>query len=273
MFSVAASYNITYAPCVSDYSRYLARDTSRRSITTAVFLGAVGSPIWLIPIGAWMATRLHVSDALSGIDIAGNATFAHLGTVLALVAVAALVAAVGISAYSGMLSVLTIVDSFRPVRSGARVRLLTVLALAVVWLTLGALLTNATTVLNDWLIVMLYLLAPWTSVNLVDFYFVRHGKFATVDLFTPNGVYGRWGARGITAYFLGIAVEIPFMSIPNLYQSPGATWLQGVDISWIVGLIVAAATYLFLSRTLDGEKEADAIERSQQRLRHDEFTR
>ncbi|HEY5104061.1 MAG TPA: cytosine permease, partial [Acidimicrobiales bacterium] len=255
------------------YSRYLSRDTSRKSITVAVFLGAVGSPLWLIPLGAWMATRLRVSDALSGINVAGNATVAHAGTALALVAVGALVAAMGISAYSGMLSVLTIVDSFRPVRSGSRARLITVLGLAVVWFVLGALLTNATTVLNDWLLIMLYLLAPWTSVNLVDFYFVRRGKFATTDFFTPHGVYGRWGFRGITAYLVGIALEIPFMSIPNLYQSPGSTWLQGVDISWIIGLVVAGALYLVLSRSLDVAKESIAIERSQQKLRRDNVTR
>ncbi|MFY9782571.1 MAG: cytosine permease [Acidimicrobiales bacterium] len=266
MFSVAASYNITYAPCVSDYSRYLAKSTSRKSISTAVFLGAVGSPLWLIPLGAWMATRLHVSDALTGIYLAGNATLDHLGTALALVAVAALVAAMSISAYSGMLSVLTIIDSFRPVRSGSRARVVTIAMLAVVWFTLGAALTNATSVLNDWLVVMLYLLAPWTSVNLVDFYFVRHGRFATADFFTPDGVYGAWGARGITAYLLGVAVEVPFMSIANFYQSPGATWLKGVDISWILGLLVSGGVYYFSSRNLDFAGERAAIERSQRGL-------
>jgi purine-cytosine permease-like protein len=261
-FAVAASYNITYAPCVSDYSRYLAKNTSRRSITTAVFLGAIGSPIWLIPLGAWMATRLQVSDALTGISMAGNATLAHAGTTLAIVAVAALVAAMGISAYSGMLSVLTIIDAFHPVRAGARVRVTTILLLMVAWFVLGAVLTNATSVLNDWLVVMLYLLAPWTSINLVDFYFVRHGKFATTDLFSLSGVYGRWGARGITAYFVGIAVEIPFVSLANVYVSPGASWLKGVDISWIVGLFVAGGLYFVLTRSLDRAKEAKAIERS-----------
>ncbi len=266
MFTVAASYNITYAPCVSDYSRYLPRSTSRRQLTTAVFLGAVGSPIWLIPIGAWMATRLHVSDAITGIAVAGNATFAHLGTVLALVAVAALAAAMGISAYSGMLSIITMMDSIRPVRSGKKVRVLTIVGLAVSWFALAAALTNATTVLNDWLIVMLYLLAPWTSVNLVDFYFVRHGKFAITDLFTPNGIYGRWGIRGISAYFLGVAVEIPFMFITNVYESPGATWLHGVDISWIIGLLVAGGCYFFSTRHLDRAREALAIARSDAEL-------
>ncbi len=266
MFSVSASYNITYAPCVSDYSRYLPRSTSRRQLTTAVFIGAVGSPIWLIPVGAWMATRLHVSDAITGIAIAGNATFAHLGTVLALVAVAALVAAMGISAYSGMLSVITIMDSIRPVPSGKKVRVLTIVGLAVSWFLLAAALTNATTVLNDWLILMLYLLAPWTSVNLVDFYFVRHGKFAVTDLFTPSGIYGRWGVRGISAYLIGIAVEIPFMFITNVYESPGATWLGGVDISWIIGLLVAGSTYFLSTRHLDRSRESLAVARSEEIL-------
>jgi purine-cytosine permease-like protein len=273
MFTVAASYNITYAPCVSDYSRYLPRNTSRRQLTTAVFLGAVGSPIWLIPVGAWMATRLHVSDALTGIYVAGNATFSHLGTMLALVAVAALVAAMGISAYSGMLSIVTIIDSVRPVRSGTRVRIVTILCLAFVWLLLGAALTNATTVLNDWLIVMLYLLAPWTSVNLVDFYFVRHGKFAVTDLFTPTGIYGRWGARGISAYLIGVAVEVPFMFITNVYESPGATWLHGVDVSWIVGLLVAGGTYFASTRQLDRPREALAVARSERELASGELLR
>jgi purine-cytosine permease-like protein len=273
MFTVAASYNITYAPCVSDYSRYLPRNTSRRRLTTAVFLGAVGSPLWLIPVGAWMATRLHVSDALTGIDVAGNATFSHLGTVLALVAVAALVAAMGISAYSGMLSVITIVDSIRPVRSGRKVRVVTIVGLALAWFILGAALTNATTVLNDWLIVMLYLLAPWTSVNLVDFYFVRHGKFAVTDLFTPSGIYGRWGVRGISAYLIGVAVEVPFMFITNFYESPGATWLHGVDISWIVGLAFAGGMYFVSSRHLDRPREALAITRSEFELADGELDR
>ena len=273
MFTVAASYNITYAPCVSDYSRYLARNTPRRHVTTAVFLGAVGSPMWLIPLGAWMATRLGATDAISAINTTGNATLWHLGTALALVAVAALVAAMGISAYSGMLSIVTSMDSIRPVRSGSAIRVRSIACLAVVWLGLALACTNATTVLNDWLIVMLYLLAPWTSINLIDFYFVRHGHFAVKDLFTPSGVYGRWGVRGLVAYGLGIAVEIPFMAIPNIYQSPGAGWLEGVDISWLVGLVVSGAFYLVSSRHLDHHREAQAIAQSEDALAREQAER
>ena len=273
MFTAAASYNITYAPYVSDYSRYLPKNSSRGGIVAAVFMGAAGSPIWLIPVGAWMATRLGVSNALPGISLAGNNTVAHAGTILLVVSVSALVATMGINAYSGMLSVLTMVDSVRPVRSGSSARVITILGLTVLWFILGALLTNATSVLNDSLLFMVYVLAPWTSVNLMDFYFVRHGKFAITDFFTPSGIYGRWGVRGIVAYLVGIVVEIPFMSIPNIYQSPGATWLGGVDISWLVGLFIAGGLYFFLTRSLDVAGEAAAIERSEQALQSGEVMR
>src|SRR6202050_1099666 len=53
-FSVAAAYNITYAPYVSDYSRYMPRDTSRRGIIAAVFFGASGSAGWVVALGAWL---------------------------------------------------------------------------------------------------------------------------------------------------------------------------------------------------------------------------
>ena len=57
----------------------------------------------------------------------------------------------------------------------------------------------------DSLTLMLYLLVPWTALNLVDFFFVRRGHYAITEIFNPNGVYRRWGWRGLTAYAVGFA--------------------------------------------------------------------
>ena len=183
-FGVAASYNITYAPYVSDYSRYLPRDTKPASIIASVFLGAAGSPTWLIPLGAWMATYLGASDALAGINDTGNAAVPYLGAVLAVVATLVLVATMGLNAYSGMLTVVTALDSFKPVKPTRGLRVGTIVALAVVWFVMSLLLSNATTALNTTLLIMLYLLVPWTAVNLTDYFFVRRGHYAIADLFT-----------------------------------------------------------------------------------------
>ena len=208
-FSVAASYNITYAPYVSDYSRYLPRDTKPSAIIASVFLGASASPAWLIPLGAWMATYLGASDALAGIDQTGNATFPHLGSVLAIVSTLVLVATMGLNAYSGMLTVVTGLDSLKSVNPTRNLRVVTIVVLAVAWLVMSLLLSNATTALNTTLLIMLYLLAPWTAVNLTDYFFVRRGHYAIADLFTPNGIYGAWSWRGLTAFVVGVAGRDP----------------------------------------------------------------
>lgn len=266
MFAVAASYNITYAPYVSDYSRYLPKETPQRTIIASVFFGASGSPILLMPLGAWLAIHLGVADALVGIHDAGNQLVGNLGTILALLSVGALVATMGMNAYSGMLSVVTAVDSFRPVSPGSKARVTTILALAALWLAMGIALADAISVVFNSLIVMLYLLSPWTAINLVDFYYVRHGRYAIADLFTPSGIYGRWGRRGVVTYLVGIAIEVPFMYIPGWYESWGTLKLQYVDIAWILGLAVSGGLYWALTRDLNLAAEQPAIEASSRKL-------
>jgi nucleobase:cation symporter-1, NCS1 family len=266
MFTVAASYNITYAPYVSDYSRYLPRTTPVRSIVLAVFLGAAGSPIWLIPLGAWLGSQLGASDPLVGIDTAGNNVVGGLGGILAGLSVLALVATMGLNAYSGMLTVVTAVDSLRPVKPSRAIRIVVIVVLAAVWLVFGLGINEVSTTLNNTLLIMLYLLAPWTAINLIDFFFVRRGHYAITDLFTPSGIYGSWAWRGIVAYLVGVAVEIPFVVLGGDGAFVGyfaQNYLQLVDISWIVGMVVAGVLYIAFTRSLDLQAEARAIERSE----------
>jgi purine-cytosine permease-like protein len=257
-FGVAASYNITYAPYVSDYSRYLPRDTKPAAIIASVFIGAAGSPAWLIPLGAWMATYLGASDALAGINDTGNAAVPYLGAVLAVVAALVLVATMGLNAYSGMLTVVTALDSFKPVKPTRGLRVGTVVVLAVAWFVMSLLLSNATTALNTTLLIMLYLLVPWTAVNLTDYFFVRRGHYAIADLFTPTGIYGAWSWRGLTAFLVGIVAEIPFVVLP-FYVGPVAAAMGEVDIAFIVGLVVSGVGYVLLTRSLDVSHELEFI--------------
>ncbi|OYN80661.1 allantoin permease [Mycolicibacterium sphagni] len=258
-FSVAASYNITYAPYVSDYSRYLPRDTKPSSIIGSVFVGAAASPAWLIPLGAWMATYLGATDALSGINETGNQVVPVLGAVLAVVSALVLVATMGLNAYSGMLTVVTAIDSLKPVTPTRRLRVVTIATLAVLWLTMSLMLTNATNALNTTLLIMLYLLAPWTAVNLTDYFFVRRGHYVIADLFTPRGIYGAWSWRGLTAFLAGVIAEIPFVDLP-FFVGPAATAMGEVDIAFIVGMLVSGGVYVALTRTLDVTRELAMIE-------------
>jgi purine-cytosine permease-like protein len=271
-FSLAAAYNITYAPYVSDYSRYMPRNTPARGIIGAVFFGASGSAIWLIALGAWMASRLGATDGLVGLQTAGNNVFSHLGSVTAFLSAAALLATMGMNAYGAMLTVLTGIDSIVPIRPNRVWRVVTIVALAVLWYGIaeGVSTNNVTTVLDS-LTLMLYLLVPWTALNLVDYFFVRRGHYAIMDIFRPDGVYGAWGWRGLVAYFVGFVCEIPFMVIYPIAGHSYTGWFprhhgDGVDYAWLVGLVVSGLVYWLVSRTLDTSSEQSAIDASERQL-------
>jgi purine-cytosine permease-like protein len=268
-FSASAAYNITYAPSVSDYSRYLPRDTRPAHLIVAVFAGATSAAIWLISLGAWLATRMGASDGLAALYAAGNACHAGFGVLMALASVIALVATMGLNAYSGMLTIITALNSAFDRHPTPRLRIASILALAAVWVGVTfAITSDAIALVFATLTIMLYLLVPWTAVNLVDYFFVRRGRYAVQDLFIPDGIYGRWGARGLGAYALGFVATLPFFVLPDVYTGPAARALQGIDVGWLVGLLVSGGSYLLLCRSLDLSGERRAILESERALQH-----
>jgi nucleobase:cation symporter-1, NCS1 family len=106
-------------------------------------------------------------------------------------------------------------------------------------------------------------------VNLIDFFFVRRGHYSILDIFKPNGIYGVWSPRGLLAYGIGFAAEIPFMVLLNLvtlksyYTGPLASKMNSVDIAWIVGAVFAGVAYWLLTRNLDVAAEQGAINASE----------
>jgi purine-cytosine permease-like protein len=269
MFTVSASYNITYAPYVSDYSRYLPRATKSLPIMAAVYIGAAGAAIWLIAVGAWLGYYIGTKSPLVSLRDAGNNVFHGLGPVLAILSVLALVATMGLNAYSGMLSVVTGVDSIKAIKPTRSIRIIVIVVLGIFWavvaIAYGGTVYNA---LSTSLIYMLYFLLPWTAVNLVDYFFVRRGHYSILDIFKPNGIYGRWGWRGLVSYFVGLAVIVPFAVLPSYpsYTGAIAKHLSGVDYSIVPGLLVPALLYFILTRSLDVKGEEPAVIASEAQL-------
>jgi nucleobase:cation symporter-1, NCS1 family len=251
-FTASFAYNITYAPCVSDYTRYLPQKASPAGLVMSVYWGASLSAIWLIVIGAWMGSYLGVTDSLVGLGMGGNAMFMHFGTVMVLVSATALAATMGLNTYSAMLTLLTGIDCFRKLPPTRTVRITGVVCVTVLALGISlALSGDALTALYASLSLILCLLVPWTAVNLMDYFFVRRGRYSIGALFTPSGIYGAWGWRGISAYAVGFMASVPFFVLTGYYEGPIAKAIGGVDISWVPGLLVSALTYHALTRSLD----------------------
>lgn len=266
VFAVSAAYNIALAPIVSDYTRYLPVRTSSRSLIASVYVGAGVSALWLIALGAWLSAHYNADDALVALHDAGNNVFSGFGAVLALASAATLVVCTATAAYSVTLQFLTGVDLVKRVKPTRTLRILitsaTIAIYLVIALPFGDHVINAA---SNALSLMLFLLVPWTAVNLTDYFFVRRGDYAITDLFTPHGVYGGWSWRGITAYFLGFAAMVPFAALP-FFTGPVGNWLGGIDVSWLAGLVVSSVTYFVFARQLNRAAEEQAISESDSQL-------
>jgi NCS1 family nucleobase:cation symporter-1 len=248
IFSATAGYNIVYAPMVSDYSRYLPRDTSGWKVMTVTFAAAAVSALWLIWIGAWLAARTGATDALVSVRASGNDILAGFGSFFAVFAAATVLGGSIVCAYSSQLISITAIDTFRRIRSSSAIR---IWAVAGVTLAAGIpgvfLFESATSAVENTLLVLTYLLTPWTTINLVDYYLLRRGRYVIADLYDRRGQYGSWNWRGITSYLAAVGASVPFWNLTS-YQGPAATALGGVDISFAVCLVVSGVLYYLLTR-------------------------
>ncbi|ULN48261.1 cytosine permease [Mycolicibacterium goodii] len=245
--TAAAGYNITLAPYVSDYTRYMKASTSSKKMILAVGGGAALSGLWMMSLGTWLASYLGVADALSGMRDVGNGLVSHLGDLAAFTSVLALIAANATSAYSTMLSAVTVRSSFgRPIfTSRSRVVVIVVVCLFVG--VVGTSITgDALTALGNALTLNLAILVPWTAINLIDYFVLKRGRFVITDLLRPSTAYGMWSMRGLIAYAIGLAFMAPFLVVDGFYEGPLAKIVHGADISWIFGLVVSALAYVLL---------------------------
>ncbi len=247
----AASYQLSWSIYVSDYSRYLPRDVGVRQSFWWTFLGAFTGGAWMMLVGtvaAAVAPQLNVAAAMQQ---AADQVLAGLGKVLLGGALLCLLTVSTLNFYGASLTLLSVADTLRPLRSTVGKRLAS-LALAFAASTAIALSSSSNFVnrFGDLLSLLLYLFTPWTAINLVDFYVVRKGHYSIREIFNPNGMYGRWNWRGLMAYAVGFVVMIPFFS-SGMYTGPVARALGGADIAMLVGLPVAAGVYLFACRSMN----------------------
>jgi len=103
---------------------------------------------------------------------------------------------------------------------------------------------------SNFILLLMYVLVPWTAINLIDFYLVRHGNYDVVQFFRGDGgSYGRFDWVSISCYLVGIAIEVPFVNT-TMFEGPVAKGLNGADISWIICLIVISPVYYLAARRL-----------------------
>ena len=231
---------LSWAPFVSDYTRYLPVNTSGRRLFWAIYAGNVVSTIVACTIGAYLAALL---PSLGPVAAIGKISGKWALVILTL----SLINSDTLNAYTGAFQVLALGNMWRRFKSVSVmlrvVPFICVMAVGVLIALLGY--KHFVNNLSNFLDVLLVIFIPWSAVNLTDYFLVRRGNYDVTAFFIPDGVYGKVAWRGLVAYAVGLAAEWPFVSQPD-YVGPFVSHLGGADISWLVGFFVSAVVYLIL---------------------------
>ena len=246
MISVGALWQIAYAPYVSDYSRYMPADSGMRPTFWASYWGCVLGSVLPMLLGALLGLTVANGNIVDGLALATR----PISLLIVVVFSIGIGSTTAMNVYCGVLSSITVGQTFLPSwRAGAAARILlsvifVVLALAMALLGAKNFMVNY----ENFLSLLLCVMAPWTAVNLVDFYLVRHGEYDVPSFFAADGgIYGRYNATALACYGIGIAVQVPLLAT-DLYTGPIARAFGGVDISWLVALAVVSPLYYLWAR-------------------------
>jgi NCS1 family nucleobase:cation symporter-1 len=252
MATIAAGFVVSWGAYASEYSRYMKPDTSRLAVGGLALAGTALSSIWIEILGLAAAAAATNGTSAGIRDLLGGGLLGGLGLV------AIWIGTVSVNAmndYSGSLALQA---------AGVRVRrpyvavVVTVAAFFLtLWLNTGTLATKFTNVL----LLITYWVPPFAAVQMVDWWRKR-GKMNVQDVLSGSLKPG-WEA--LVALLAGFGAATPFMNTTLIYGYAAKHWLQGGDIAFVVGFVVALAVYAGIRRVETGsnhdvEAEADRQE-------------
>jgi nucleobase:cation symporter-1, NCS1 family len=233
---------LSWAIYVSDYSRYMPRDTSAPRIITAVAVGSTVSTVAFCALGAWVTAIAPTASSPVTVIASVAGKWVLWFSALSLIAGAAM------NAYTGMLSWEAVRSTWQQVGLSRLARVIGVLLISVIALVLALLgWRSFVTTFSNFLSVLLFVFVPWSLINLVDFYLVQHERYDVDAFYTPRGIYGGWRWTAVIPYLVAVGLELLFVDQTDL-KGPLVNSLGGADISWIVGGVVAAFGYLIAVR-------------------------
>ncbi len=233
MVAAAFSYIGSWGPYASDYSRYLAPDTKKRRIGGYAFLGSFIASVWLELLGA--AVAVLVGNSSANPIAALHTVMGSFGAVSVVAIILGGTAADALNLYSNSLAAGAL-DVRLP--RWALALIAGVIGLVLSLLGSGGFEQNY----DNFLLLLGYWMTPWMGVLFADFYVKKAYRHRSVDQRAEASVY--W--PGLLSFVIGILVSVPFMD-SSLYEGPIAKALNGMDLTFYVGFLVAFMLYLMMS--------------------------
>jgi purine-cytosine permease-like protein len=193
----------------ADYSRYLPRGTSGKSVVTWTVFGAAIVPITLVIYGSLLAaSSSELSDLVASDPIGALTTLLSTWYLIpfALVAILGLIGGAILNLYSSGLTLVSIgVPVKRHVAAAIDGLIMTIGVIYLVWFA-----SDFFVPFQGFLITLGVPVAVWSAIFVADV-LMRKG-YAEDELFDPEGRYGSWNLKSIGLVFFGAIIGWGFVT-------------------------------------------------------------
>jgi NCS1 nucleoside transporter family len=238
--AIGVGWAISWVTWASDYSRFVPRSVPARKVYWYSYAGLFVPTVWLAILGASIASVSQSADPARLVSSVFGGVVAILVMLLVLHGP---IATNILNVYSSALAA---------VSAGIK---LSRQALGVLAGIVGYVVTlyfvhspNFADSFDSWMAGLVLWMSPWAGVVLADFYLVRRQRIDVDQLYADpkTSIYGDVNWVGITAFVLGLAGGwlFEFGLVGPLQGYISRHFLSGADLSWLVGIVVAAGVYL-----------------------------
>jgi len=243
MTAVGIGWGFSWAPWASDYSRFMRRELTEKSLYWASAIGTFIALIWLAVLGAAMASSSTGSDPAELVaSLFGVMTIPAL-----LVIIHGAVAGNIQCVYSAPLCFLA--GGIKIKRwQGSIITGLIASAALVGFLASTKFVTSFTSYMDSFVIWT----AAWGVIVIIDFFVLNRGRADVPALYASPATsrYGdiRW--RSLAALLVGLVAGWAFeYGGASLFQGPISRATNGVDFSWMASIVFGGLTYWLLCRS------------------------
>lgn len=245
MFGLCAVWQISFSPYTSDYSRYLPQSIGIAKPFWYTYWGSTLGTIFAFLFGM-VAVGIGVhTDAMQAVKTYTG----DFGFVLMVLFLLNIIGHNAMNLYGAVLSCITSFQTFsgqwmpsKRVRVGLSLALLLGSTGVALWAS-----SNFIGIFINAVFGLLFILAPWVAINLLDFYLINHKRYNIEAIFAVDGgCYGKFNFKTLSSYFFGIVVQLPFLK-NDLFEGVWWDLFGGVDVSWLIGLAASAVLYYGLN--------------------------
>lgn len=244
MFGLCAVWQISFSPYTSDYSRYLPKSIGIFKPFIFTYWGASLGTIFAMVFGTVAVSIGSTTDAMEAVK-SGTGLF---GYALMILFLCNILGHNAMNLYGAVLSCITSIQTFagqwipsKNIRVALSIAVLVLSTFIALWAS-----SHFISFFLNVVFALLFILVPWVSINLLDFYVINKKSYDIDSIFAQDGgIYGKFNAKALIAYFVGIVIQIPFLT-NAFFTGPFANVIPDVDVSWVIGLVVSfIAYYLF----------------------------